>query len=312
MASYGDNLPQCEDNIFITDGGLETVMVFHKQLDLPEFAAYDLLRDQPGYETLFDYYKTYVQLARQYGVGLVLETPTWRANRDWGKKIGDSAQQLREFNIRSVKLIEHIRQEYGDENTVIVISGCLGPRGDGYRPEQMMTAQQAREYHQEQIATFAQTNVDMVSAMTLNYIDEAVGVSMAAREHNLPVSISFTVETDGRLPTGDSLEQAITAVDRATDMAPAYYMINCAHPTHFAHLFQAPAPWHERIRGLRANASCLSHAELDEAETLDDGNPLEFGRQLGALKAILPRLTVLGGCCGTDHRHIEQICNHLN
>jgi S-methylmethionine-dependent homocysteine/selenocysteine methylase len=311
MGITKQQLPQLEDKICITDGGMETDLVFHHQLDLPEFAAYDLLRHQQGYETLFNYYKTYVELAQRYKLGLILETPTWRANADWGDKIGDSPQDLEKFNLQSVKLVEHIREEYGDEETPIVISGCLGPRGDGYTPSQIMTIAEAQDYHSAQIATFAQSNVDMIAALTLNYVEEAIGITLAAQEHSLPVCISFTVETDGKLPTGDTLAEAIQAVDQATDHGPAYYMINCAHPTHFSHLFTTQDSWVKRVKGLRGNASCLSHAELNESETLDEGSPTQFGAELGDLKSISPHLTVLGGCCGTDFRHIEQICKNL-
>jgi S-methylmethionine-dependent homocysteine/selenocysteine methylase len=311
MGISRQQLPQLEDKICITDGGMETDLVFHHQLDLPEFAAYDLLRHQQGYETLFNYYKTYAELAQRYQLGLILETVTWRANADWGAKIGDSPQDLEKFNLQSVNLVEHIREEYGDEKTPIVISGCLGPRGDGYTPSQRMTVPEAQAYHSAQIATFAQSNVDMIAALTLNYVEEAIGITLAAQEHGLPVCISFTLETDGKLPTDEPLEQAIHAVDQATNHGPAYYMINCAHPTHFSHLFATQESWLNRVKGLRGNASCLSHAELNESETLDEGNPTQFGAELVDLKSLSPDITVLGGCCGTDYRHIEAICKNL-
>ncbi len=311
MEIMTQQLPQLDDKICITDGGMETDLVFHHQLNLPEFAAYDLLRHQQGYETLFNYYQSYAELAQRYQMGLVLETVTWRANADWGYKIGDSPQDLENFNLQSVKLIENIREEYGNADTPIVISGCLGPRGDGYRPSQRMTVQEAQDYHSTQIATFAKSNADMIAALTLNYVEEAIGITLAVQEYGLPVCISFTVETDGKLPTGDTLEQAIQAVDQATDRGPAYYMINCAHPTHFSHLFHTQESWLNRVKGLRGNASCLSHAELNESKTLDEGNPAQFGVELGNLKSRSPHLTVLGGCCGTDYRHIEQLCKNL-
>lgn len=311
MGITTQKLPQLENKICITDGGMETDLVFHHQLDLPEFASYDLLRHQQGYETLVHYYTSYAELAQRYKLGLVLETPTWRANADWGDKIGDSPQDLKKFNLQSVTLIEHIREGYGNEDTPIVISGCLGPRGDGYTPSQTMTIAEAQDYHSAQISTFATSNVDMIAALTLNYVEEAIGITLAAQEYGLPVCISFTVETDGALPTGETLGQAIDAVDQATYHGPVYYMINCAHPTHFSHLFKTQDRWLHRIKGLRGNASCLSHAELNESETLDEGNPTQFGAELGDLKSISPHLTVLGGCCGTDYRHIEQICKNL-
>lgn len=311
MGIYQHQLPQLGGEVCITDGGMETDLCFNHKVPLPEFAAYDLLRTEQGYSRLFDYYQSYVELAKRYEVALILETPTWRANSDWGAKLGDSLASLREFNLASVALVEHVRAECGREHLPIVISGCIGPRGDGYTPGQLMTAEEAQAYHSVQIATFAASAADMVSAMTLNYIDEAIGITRAALAVNMPVSISFTVETDGKLPTGESLADAIAAVDGATQGGPSYYMVNCAHYQHVEHLFQSGEAWLGRVKGMRGNASCLSHAELDEAEVLDDGNPSAFGRELCQLKGSSGALSVLGGCCGTDLRHIESLCRHL-
>ncbi|GAB3102931.1 homocysteine S-methyltransferase family protein [Aestuariicella hydrocarbonica] len=311
MGIYQQRLPQLQGQVCITDGGLETDLCFNMNYDLPEFASYDLLRDEDGYATLYEYYKHYAQLASRYKVGLILETPTWRANADWGEKIGDTPEALRHFNLAAVKLLEHIREDFETEHSPIVISGCLGPRGDGYTPGASMNTSEAKAYHSTQINTFADANVDMIAALTLNYIDEAIGVTQAAQSVGLPVCISFTVETDGKLPTGETLEHAIAQVDQHTNQGPAYYMINCAHPTHFDHLFATHAAWHQRLKGLRGNASCMSHAELDNSDTLDDGNPVAFGKELGKIRKVDSHLTVLGGCCGTDLRHITEICKNL-
>ncbi len=150
--------------------------------------------------------------------------------------------------------------------------------------------------------------MDLVSAYTINYEEEAIGIVKAAKSAEVPVVIGFTVETDGKLPTGQSLGKAITAVDEATNNGPAYYMINCAHPTHFKDILEVDEPWVKRIRAIRANASTKSHAELDEAVDLDEGNPLDFGTRCGELKKISPNINIFGGCCGTDHRHVEEIC----
>ena len=312
MSIYRSKLPQLNDRMCITDGGMETDLVFNYGIDLPEFAAYDLLRTTEGEELLFDYYRSYVEIAERYDLGLILETVTWRANRDWGNRIGDAPDALAEMNRKAVRLVERVRKELVQGDVPVVISGCIGPRGDGYSPGQQMTATQARDYHADQLATFADTEVDMVAAITLNYPAEAIGVAKAAAACGMPVCISFTVETDARLPTGQSLAEALTAVDAATDQYPAYYMINCAHPTHFGHLFAEGGRGLERVKGLRGNASCKSHAELDESTALDDGDPLEFGRQLAALRTLSPHLTVLGGCCGTDHRHIESLGSQIH
>lgn len=308
MSKYRNNLPQLTNDLFITDGGLETTLIFHEGLDLPEFAAFDLLKSQSGYQALQNYFRTYATLANTYKVGLILESATWRANADWGTKLGYSSDTLEEANHQAIEMLHVIRNQYETEQSKMVISGCIGPRGDGYVPATAMTIPEATAYHQTQVEIFWEANADLVSAITMNYVEEAIGIARAAQALEMPVVISFTVETDGKLPTGQSLQSAIAQVDQATNSYPAYYMINCAHPTHFAAVLPEGEPWLDRIRGLRANASTKSHAELDESDTLDDGNPAELGSQYRELLSKLKRLNVLGGCCGTDQRHVEAIC----
>lgn len=314
MAKYRASLPQLDGNLFLADGGIETTLIFHEGQDLPDFAAFHLFRDPSGKSALQRYFQSYAALARRYQCGLVLETATWRSSRDWGAKLGYSPEALASINEAAVHMLENIRQEYECEHTPIVISGCIGPRGDGYVPDLRMPEKQAERYHREQIATFSETGADLVTAMTMNYVEEAIGIVRAAQSVSLPVVIAFTVETDGRLPTGQSLQEAIHQVDDTTASYPAYYMINCAHPSHFEHILPDEDSWSARVRGLRANASRMSHAELNNAEDLDAGNPVELGMQYAALRqGKLKHLNVMGGCCGTDHRHIEQIamaCQH--
>jgi S-methylmethionine-dependent homocysteine/selenocysteine methylase len=309
MSKYRNNLPQLSHELFLTDGGLETTLIFDNGYDLPEFAAFDLLKHAGGYEALRNYYLAYVNIAKANAAGFILESATWRASRDWGAKLGYGTADLKDVNRAAIALLQELRNEYESDKTPIVISGCLGPRGDGYDAAEKMTAEEAEQYHGEQIATLSKTEADLVSAFTINYAEEAVGISKAAASAGIPVVISFTVETDGRLPSGPSLGEAIKTVDQATANGPAYYMINCAHPTHFKDALTTGEPWVERIRAIRANASTKSHAELDEAEELDDGDPADLGARYAELKDQLQRLNVFGGCCGTDHRHVEEICN---
>ena len=301
------SLPQLQGELFLTDGGLETSLVFHEGLDLPCFAAFPLLDDEAGCATLGRYYEEYVSIALELDVGFVFEAPTWRSNPDWGEKLGYSAEALAEVDRRAIALLTEIRAQRVTDRTPMVVSGCIGPRGDGYDPTHLMSADTAADYHRAQIETFAGTAADMVSAMTLNYADEAVGIARAAHDVGMPSVISFTVETDGRLPTGQPLSEAIQEVDARTGAAPAYYMINCAHPTHFAGALEPGASWVQRIMGLRANASTLSHAELDLATELEEGDPESLGREYRELRDRFPHLAVLGGCCGTDHRHVATI-----
>ena len=285
---------------------METTLIFHEGIDLPCFASFPLLENPEGVEALRAYFRPYLEIAREQGVGLALDTPTWRANRDWGARLGYSERDLDDVNRRAATFMEEIRSS--EPGTAIVVSGAIGPRGDGYSAADQMTAEEAEQYHAAQIATFAETTVDMVGAWTLTYVEEAIGIVRAARSVGLPVMISFTVETDGRLPSGTPLRDAIERVDQETDGAAAYFMVNCAHPTHFADALEDGAPWTDRIGGLRANASRKSHAELDESEELDEGDPADLAARHRELRPLLRRATVVGGCCGTDHRHVAEIC----
>jgi S-methylmethionine-dependent homocysteine/selenocysteine methylase len=307
MTKYRKHLPQLDGGVFLTDGGIETTLIFHEKIDLPCFAAFDLLKDQWGADILRRYYARYAAIARDSGTGFILDSATWRANPDWAEKIGYSPRELDVANARAINMLFDLRAAYEIEKSPMVISGCVGPRGDGYNPGAVMSPREAMAYHARQIGIFATAGVDLVTAYTLTNTNEAIGVTRAAQEAGVPVVISFTLETDGRLPTGEALRDAIYFVDHATGNGPAYYMINCAHPTHFEQALDGGA-WMMRLRGVRANASRRSHAELAEATDLDDGDPVELGQQYRDLRQRFPHINVLGGCCGTDHRHIEHVC----
>ncbi|HEV7308285.1 homocysteine S-methyltransferase family protein [Ensifer sp.] len=307
MAKYRRSLPLLKGGLFLSDGGMETTLIFHEGVALPHFAAFVLLSTADGRKRLLSYYERYLDIARQHGTGFVLDTPTWRASADWGVKLGYDAAALAEVNQNAIYMLTELRAKYQRPRAPIVLSGAIGPRGDGYRLGRM-GKDEAEDYHSPQISAFAASDADMVSAYTLTSIDEATGIARAAQSHGMPCVISFTVETNGRLPDGRTLQAAIETVDAATAGYPHYYMVNCAHPSHFDTVLDADSGWTHRIAGIRANASMMSHAELDDSETLDDGDPADFGRRYRALTAHLPRLRVLGGCCGTDHRHIAAIC----
>jgi homocysteine S-methyltransferase len=309
MAKHRHRLPQLDGELMITDGGLETDLIFHHGFDLPHFAAVDLLRSDEGTAALRSYFDEYARIARAHGVGLVLESPTWRANPDWGRLLGYDDEELDGLNRRAIELLQSVREDFEGSVPGIVVSGCIGPRGDGYVAGAMMSPSEAQAYHAAQIRVFRAAGADMVCAITMTYAAEAIGVTRAARATGIPVAISFTVETDGRLPSGQPLGEAIAEVDDETDGGPDYYMINCAHPSHFEDVLEEDAEWVSRIRGLRANSSRKSHAELDEAQELDEGNPSELGAEYRALSRRLPALCVLGGCCGTDHRHVAEIAS---
>ncbi|SHF74430.1 homocysteine S-methyltransferase family protein [Flavobacterium defluvii] len=314
MKENGTILPHESNDLFLTDGGLETTLVFLEGFDLPCFAAFDLLKNQEGYNAIKNYYIRYLEIAKKYKTNFILEAPTWRANPDWIEKIGYSKNDLAEINKKAVALLTDLKAEFKNDIESILISACIGPRGDGYVPENCMNAEEAQLYHSKQIEALSHTKIDLVSAMTMNYVEEAIGIVKAAEIFNLPVVISFTVETDGKLPTGMSLKEAIEKVDQNVNIAPIYYMINCAHPTHFLNELKENQNenWVKRIRAIRANASCKSHAELDEATELDRGIPNELGKEYRDLKDSFPHLNVFGGCCGTDEEHVAAIADQLN
>ncbi|QEW23539.1 methionine synthase I (plasmid) [Paracoccaceae bacterium] len=290
---------------FLSDGGLETTMVFEMGFDLPLFAAYPLLDTARGRAALRTYYARYLQIARTHGTGFILESPTWRCSTGWGARLGHDADEIDRLNRESIDFLRLLRDHLG-RDMAVVISGNIGPKGDGYCPDEMLTAQDAMNYHMHQVHSFADAGAEVVTAITMTHSGEAAGVVLAARAMRLPCVIGFTTETDGLLPSGETLTEAINAVDNATHGGPDYYMVNCAHPDHFAHAMPTGA-LAGRIGGIRANASRLSHAELDNSETLDAGDPQELAQDYKALARALPNLRVYGGCCGTDHRHVDCI-----
>jgi S-methylmethionine-dependent homocysteine/selenocysteine methylase len=294
----------------LTDAGLETVLVFDEGFELPQFAAFPLVDTDDGRAALRRYYEPFLELARDRGVPLVLSAPTWRASADWGRLLGYDGDDLAGVNRRAIAFLETVRDDVLEpaERGGVAIEGCVGPRSDAYSPTLVMDAEEAEQYHAIQLRTLADTGCTQASALTLTYVDEAVGIARAARAVGLPLVVGFTVETDGRLPSGDTIKEAVEAVDDATDGAAASFLINCAHPTHFADALPE-GDARARIRGLRANASMRSHAELDEAEELDSGDPADLAERYVALRRDLPELDVVGGCCGTDIRHVTAICD---
>lgn len=300
------------EKLFLTDGGFETWMFFQEGFEAPEFAAITLMNDENAREAMRRYFDRFLGLAETAGTGFVLDTNTWRGCVSWAPKLAKSSDELRQLTVDAVTFAKQIRNAWKHRVSPVIINGVVGPSGDGYAPGDIPTAEEAHQLHLPQIQTLAKERVDLISALTMTNIGEATGIVRAAAEVKLPVIVSFTVETDGRLPTGESLGEAIAAVDKETDGAPIFYMVNCAHPDHFRDAVSSNAQWIYRIGGLRANASRLSHAELDESETLDDGNPEEFGRLHLDLAQLLPNLRVAGGCCGTDHRHVGCVSHHLH
>jgi homocysteine S-methyltransferase len=297
------------DQLVMTDAGLETWLLFDRGIDLPEFAAYPLVATVDGRAALTEYYDHFLAIADEAGTAVTLDAPTWRANPDWATALGHGRGELASYIAASVNLVADARDRWAGDQP-FVIGGAVGPRGDGYAFNATDPAA-AAAYHSFQIDCMADTPVDIVTAMTIGSTEEAIGIARAAARVELPVVVSFTVETDGRLPSGTPLGDAVQATDKATDGYPTHYMINCAHPTHFDSLVRTGEPWLARVGGLRANASTLSHAELDEATQLDRGDPGDLARRYADLRSFLPALHVVGGCCGTDHRHVAAIVDAI-
>lgn len=310
MARYRDSLPQLSGDFFLTDAGIETDIIFNKGVEIREFAAHTLLPEESGREVLKDYFRGFLTLAREMDAGFQLDSQTWKAHMHWADDLKATEEELEKANQDAIAFISELREEFKDNAKPVVLNALIGPRGDAYAPEEEMAANEAEEYHCKQMSWLADTDVDMVSALTFTQSDEAVGAVRAARKYGLPIMVSFTVETDGKLPTGQPLGEAIKAVDNATDSYTAYYMVNCAHPTHFANVLDDES-WTRRIRGLRCNASKMSHAELDEAPELDAGNPEELASEYKEFTEKMPWLNVFGGCCGSDLRHVTEIARKV-
>ena len=310
MSRYRHAPPQLRGGFFLADGGIDTDLIFNHGIQIPGFAAHTLLADEAGRRALAGYFRPYLALAEEMDAGFVLGSQTWKAHPHWAAGPATDDQELRRINRQAIAFVAALRDEFAGNRRPIVLSGLVGPRGDGYAPGAAITAEEAEEYHARQVGWLAETEVDMVKAATFGRAEEAVGVVRAAGASGLPVVVSFTVETDGSLPSGRPLGEAIQAVDEATSAAAAYFMVNCAHPDHFFHLL-GDTPWARRIRGIRCNASRRSHAELDESSSLDAGDPAELAARYVELRRRMPWLTVFGGCCGTDLRHVTAIARAL-
>ena len=302
-------LPHLSPKKFLLDGGIETTLIFHDKLDLPHFAAFTLLETPEGTAILRRYFKQYLDIAKERDLGFILEAPTWRASHDWGALLGYDSARLADINKRAIALMHSLREDARMGHETVLVSGCIGPRGDGYVVGSEMSADEAEEFHRQQVEAFKAAGAEMCTALTMTYTEEAIGIVRAAKSVGLPIVVAFTTETDGCLPSGQPLALAIEETDGATENGPIYYMVNCAHPDHFSDVLHGN--WLDRIGGFRANASRMSHAELDEAEELDDGDPKEFGALHGALVERLPKVHAIGGCCGTDHRHIGAVADHF-
>jgi S-methylmethionine-dependent homocysteine/selenocysteine methylase len=310
MTGYRGGLPQLSGQIFLADAGIETDLIFNHGIDIPHFAAHLLLENARGRKALDDYFRAFLELAQDVGTGFILDSQTWKAHPHWAAELGATTMELRDANRQSIAFISGLRKQFSSSCQAIVLNGIIGPCGDAYAPGSTLSVEDAEAYHSTQIGWLADTEADMVTATTFTQANEAIGFVRAAQKVGLPAVVSFTVETDSRLPGGQSLDDAILAVDAATQSGAAYFMVNCAHHDHFFHTLEGSAAA-RRIRGIRCNASRRSHAELDQSTQLDDGDPVELGSQYKTLIQTMPWLNVFGGCCGSDLRHVTEIARAL-
>ena len=299
------SLPHETAQKFLVFAATGTDLIFNRGVELPGFASFPLNEDPAARPVIVDQMRDLIKVAKQAGVGCIIDTLTWMANRDRAAPLGYDADRLAALNRDAVKMMRGLRDEYPDDDVLLAL--CIGPSRDPYaRPEPMPVAA-AREYHRAQIGSVSDLGVDLVNAYTFNQVEEAAGAVLAAGGYDLPIALSLVVETDGCLDNGQGLEDAIAEIDDLTDAGAAYFMINCAHPDHFSQVLTG----NPRLKGIVVNASRCSHAELDEATELDDGDPDELAAEVVRLVQAYPGLSVIGGCCGTDMRHLREMARRL-
>ena len=288
--------PDMRGKLMTTGGGFETWMQYVDGFELRHFCGFELLNDARGLSCLRDYHRKIVEAAVANEFGVINEGLHYRASRDWGDITGYSREGLEEINIRGVEFYRDFVREYASPETPMLIGGAIGPQGD--------------DYHSEQILTFRKAGVDHVTAMTFSSVEEAIGLARAAKSADMPVVVSFIASNRGRLRGGETLEEAITRVDAATGNTPKYYMINCTHPTEFEPGL-TPGDWTLRLGGFMPNAVAMETLDLCKLGHLEDGDPRELGAQMAGLALRFPHINVWGGCCGTDGRHIGEITRQV-
>ncbi len=300
-------IPEPGGRTYLTEGGIETYMQYKKGHEIRHFCLFDLMNDKAAMADLREYHVQLIEAALKHKTGAVLDGVHYRTSRDWGSLLGYSPQELDEMITRGIEFYKGLAREFETPDSPMPVSGVVGPRGDAYNLSHIMSAAEAEDYHSEQIATMKAAGADFVTALTFSQVEEAIGVTRAAIAHNMPVVVSLTLGKDGHLKTGAPLGEAIEAIDWATLSGPAYYMVNCTHPVDFTPAFETPGAWVKRVCGLRANASSLEHGTLCQLGRLEEGNPVELGQQMADMARRFPHINVWGGCCGTDHVHIDEI-----
>jgi len=296
---------------YLAEGGQETEIMYRHGYDLPEFAMYPLLENPAAMADLKAMYARVLDAAAENGVNTILSGLDYRASPDWGAKLGYSRSALSDALQQCIAFLREVARPYEGQIDEILIGGIIGPRGDAYALNRTITAEEAEDYHGFQLGVLKSAKVDVVNAMTFNNIPEAVGVARAAAREGLPLGLGFTLTGDNRLKSGSSLKEAIESVDAAAGNAkPDYYGINCSHPLEFEPALE-PGDWIKRLRSLRPNASAKDKIDLCKIGHLEDGDPVELGRQMGDLARRYPHIDIWGGCCGTWSPHLGEIAKNV-
>ena len=304
--------PRLENKFYLTEGGTETEILYKWGFELPEFAMFPLLDNPEADRVIRDMYRRYFEVAAEHNTGMLIVGHDYRASPDWGEKLGYSAEGLREMQQRTIQFLQEMRTEYEDRVSDVYIGASIGPRGDAYGTGDAITESEAEDYHSVQLENLEGTAADMAIALTFNNIPESIGVIRAGVAAGLPVGVSLTLTPEGRLRSGPSLREAIEAIEEATDGAAAWFGTNCAHPVEFEPAFADAGSWFDRLRYIRPNAAKMDKIALCSLGHLEDGDPVELGGEMGEIARRFPRADILGGCCGTDERHLSEIAQNVN
>ena len=304
--------PRLDNKFYLTEGGSETEIMYKWGFELPEFEMYPLLDNPQADEIIRNMFRRYFEVAAQHDTGMLLNGHDYRASPDWGAKLGYSPEALRNMQHRVIDFLDGMRAEYADRVSDVYIAACIGPRGDAYGSGGEITADEAEDYHSVQLKNLDGTAADMAVAATFNNVPEAIGVIRAANGAGRPIGVSLTLTPEGRLRSGPGLGEAIETIDEATDGGAAWFGTNCSHPLEFEPALAEQGPWLDRLRYIRPNAARMDKIALCSLGHLEDGDPVELGGQMGEVARRLPRADIIGGCCGTDERHLSEIARNVN
>jgi homocysteine S-methyltransferase len=302
--------PQSDDLIYLTEGGFETELMYLHGFELPCFAAFHLLDSTKGYQAVRDLYARVCDVAAAESTGLLLGWLNYRASPDWGAKLGLSPEALRAATLRSIAMLADLRKSYAGQVPHFAISDAIGPRGDAYGTGGAITEAEAEDYHSVQLETLKHSDVDVIWAATQNNVPEVIGMARAARALGLEIAVAWSLNAESRLSSGPTLAEAITRTDAAVPGVVAWHSLTCSHPLEFTPAL-TPGPWTDRLRCIRPNAAAMDKIALCKLGHLEDGDPVELGRQMGDVARRYPAMDIWGGCCGTDHRHLSEIVRNV-